>query len=351
MYAVGSAASKPERVYYSGLGDGSSWGANDWFDVPSQSTNEAGSTGDNITALAVDQDRLIIFKHDSIWSYDTYQLREITNSHGCVGKRAFANGENGIYFADNDGVYMLSGNTVMKMSDKIDTTWGEIPSSLIDNVCMKYFQGRLYVGCGQSGSTYNDMILVNYTHLPRDEEGQTPWTRWVGTADDPMCPTVIDVYYESPTTAPALYYGCANAQSILIQFDTGTTDYDFSAGTATAAIESNYYTKVFNIPAFYRKQFITHKVQSAADSKITVDTIVDFGMTSFSYDYAMTVDGDVYGTGVYGAAVYGGQDALIGSNSVSLKGKFVQFSITNNKASEPFTLYRIQQIYKPVQLR
>lgn len=349
MYSVGG-SSAPERVYYSGLGDGDSWGANDWFDVPSQSATEAGRTGDPITALVVFQERLIIFKNRSIWYYDTHQLREITDKHGCVNKRAVTATGDFLYFADNDGVYRLSGNYIDKASKKIQATWDVIPAGRMVEVAMTYFDDKLFVATSAAGGANNNIVLVNWLRLPPDEEGQTPWSYWEGTAADPIAVKDWAVYEATTTTLPILVYGCAHAQSVTLQLDTGTADYDFSVGTSTAAIASYYKTKSFYLSARYKRLFAVYKTQSAA-SYLSVGYDVDFGNRTGTFNFDMKQAGDVYGTGKYGTAIYGGQTAIIARGSVSERGKYIQYTFQNNNASQPWTLYQIKQLFKPIRIR
>ena len=351
LYASG-ATSLPERVYFSALGDGDDYSANDYFDVPSQSSTQTGKSGDPITALAVFQDRLFIFKNRSIWYYDTDTLRELTNKHGCVGTRAVTVAENYLYFADNDGVYRISGNFVEKVSKKIQTTWDAIPAARIPETVLEYFGNKLYVATAAAAATTNNIVLVNYLTLLQDEEGQTPWTYWEGTSADPISVSAFVVYEASVTTLPILVYSCAIAQSVTLQLGSGTGDYDFSKGSANQdiAISSYYKTKVFYLSARYKRLYATYKAQSNS-SYLKVGYDIDFGLSSGEFNFEMKQSGVVYGTGVYGTAVYGGETAIIAKDSVSGRGKYIQYRIENNVVDQPYTFYQIKQLYKPIKIR
>jgi hypothetical protein len=211
---------------------------------------------------------------------------------------------------------------------------------------MNYFQGKLFVGIAGAGATYNNAILVNYLQLPVDEEAQFPWTLWTG-----LNPSDFAIYQDSGTALPILTMGSAHAQSVALQLETGNSDYDYSAATQTVAINSYYNTKVFSLPGQYRRQYLTYKTQSTT-SYLRTDTYVDFQNTSFSEDLAMQITGaGVYGTGVYGTATYGGQNAIIAKTNVALRGKFIQFKFSNAVAAQPWTVYRLQQVYNPIPLR
>lgn len=350
LYATGG-TSVPERVFYSALGDGDSWGANDWFQVPSESTNEAARAGDPITALAVYQDRLIIFKNRSIWAYDTHQLRQITDKHGCVGKRAVCTSDNALYFADNDGVYRLSGNYVEKVSKKIQGTWDAIPAGLVPSIAMTYSEGKVYVATGAAAASTNNIILINYTNLPVDDEGQQPWTYWSGDATDSLSASCFTIYEATTTTKPILCYGSAITQSTVIELGTGTADYKHAATAGqSVAIASHYMTKDYPLVARYKKLFAIYKSQSAT-SGLGILISIDFGQDSKTFSFDMKEPGDVYGTGVYGTVIYGGQSAIIAKGNVSKKGKFINYKFQNNAADQPWTLWELKQIFKLIQLR
>lgn len=351
MYTVGS-TSLPERVYFSALGDGGTFTVGDYFDVPSQSTTQLGTSGDPITVLAVWGDRLIIFKNRSIWAWDNTRLIQISNEHGCVGKRAFASTEYGLFFADNDGVYRLvGGNQIEKISRKIQGTWNVIPAARMPEICMAFFYGRLYVGTAAAGASTNNIILVNYLESPPDAEGQHPWSYWMGTSSNPLAAAQFAVYEASTTTLPILVFGAAHAQTCTIQIGTGDADYDYTAGTSTEDIASYYKTKIFNNFVWLKKLFATYK-SAGVSSLLTISVETDFGADGTAKNFEMSIPGSgVYGTMTYGTGTYGGTKSIIGSTMISLRGKFFQYTIQNNQASQPWTLYQIKQVFKKLRLR
>lgn len=403
MYQAGS-STVPERVYFSDIGDGDAWTSGNYFDVPSQAISTTGTTGDIITAMAVHQDRLIIFKSRSIYAWDGNSLIEITRNHGCVGKRAYCQVENHLYFADNDGIYALSGNFIDKVSKKIQATWDVIPAARKGEIVMKYFNGKVYIATAAAGSSTNNIVLVNYPNLPQDSEGQHPWSYWSSSdsVNSPLAISCFAVYTSSTTAAPILVGGLANAQSMCIQLESGNADVTHSTGLSDLSINSYWKSKVFTLPSRHRRQFITYMSQSVA-SNLNVITSFDFDavtslntyqmfstgaavysdkawVTSTAYAVNDTVVNSGTGyrclvahtsgtfatdlaagkwtslgvigtTGVYDVMKYGGLTTIIGKGQVSERGKFFQFQIFNNAASQPWTVYRLQETYSPITLR
>jgi len=352
LYATGS-ATHPERVWFSALGDGDSWGADDWFQVPSESTNEESRAGDPITAVEIFQDRLFVFKNRSVWYWTGSSLRELTASHGCVGPRAVAASNNHLYFADNDGMYRIVGTYVEKVSKKIQGTWDVIPAARIGSIAMIYDKEKIYVATAAAGGAQNNIILVNYIDFPIDNERQQPWSYWSGDADDDTDVLAVSQFasYEATSvTLPILCYGSAIIQSTVIQLNTGIGDYNHGTPGQTVAIEAYYKTKDYPLIARYRKLFAIYKSQSTA-SFLKVTANIDFGERSRVFNFAMQIGGDVYGTGVYGTAAYGGQNAVIAKGSVSNRGRYINYNIHNSSIDQPWTLWELKQIYKKIQLR
>lgn len=350
MFTAGS-TSLPERVYFSNIGDGDAWTSTDYFDVPSQAITTNGTSGDPVTCLAVHQDRLIIGKNRAIYAYDGNSLVEITRNHGITGKRAFCASENALYFADIDGIYRLSGNFVEKASKKIQATWNAIPAAQKSKIAMRYFNGKIYVATAASGAAQNNIVLVHYPQLPADEEGQQPWSYWAGDSTNVLALSCLTGYTSATTTAPILVGGMAVAQTYCMQLETGNADLTQSTGASDATITSYWKSKVFSLPSRHRRQFLTYAQQSTA-SILNCVTSFDFDARTVSSQYPMNVTGaNVYGTGVYETATYAGLNVIIGKKLISQRGKFFQFQLSNNSASQPWTVYQLQQVYSPLPLR
>lgn len=350
IFTAGS-STVPERVYFSDIGDGDAWTSTNYFDVPSQAITTTGTSGDPITALAVYQDRLIIFKNRSIYAWDTNQLVQISNNHGCVGKRAFCVAENQMFFADVDGIYRLSGNFIEKASKKIQGTWNSIQASLKGKIVMTYFMGKVYVATSSSAASTNDIVLVHYPQLPQDNEGQQPWTYWSGDSTNKLAISCLTTYTATTTTDPILVGGMAVAQTYCMQLEVGDADLTQSTGTSDATILSYWKSKIFSISARHRKQFLTYMAQGS-QSLLNCTVSFDFDKLTSSNSYQMAIaNSSTYGTGTYGTTVYAGLPAIIGKGTISNRGKFCQFILSNNQASQPWTVYQLKETYSPITLR
>jgi len=333
LYATGS-STNPERVYYSALGDGDNFSATDYFDVPSQSVTQSGKTGDPIMALTVLQNRLIIFKARSVWSYDTRALRQLSGAHGCVGKRAVAVSDYFAFFADNDGVYRLSGTSTIKVSKKIQPTWDVIPAARIPEIAMEVFKGKLYVATAAAGATTNDIILVNYLELPPDQDGQQAWSYWNGLNSD-LAAAAFTVYEASTTTIPILIFGHAGAQGATLQLGTGNADYEFTGPAQDESIDGYYKTKDFPISARFKRLFLALGT-TAATNNLNVSAVIDFETTRH------------FTAGMYHATA----TAVTKKGYINYSGKYINYKFaTSASSAQPFTIYEGKQEFKPIRLR
>lgn len=108
MFISGNTADRDSvrRVYYSAVGNYSTWPANNFFDV------DAGEGG-TVTALAIQGDSLIIFKQTSTWvlyyESDPFlgTLRKINNEIGATGQDSIVFYKNELYVISKRNVHRL----------------------------------------------------------------------------------------------------------------------------------------------------------------------------------------------------------------------------------------------------
>lgn len=94
------------RIYYSAVGNFTSWPVNNFFDV-------GPGDGDHVTAMAVQGDALVIFKRNSTWSLffeaDPFlgTLRKVNNEIGATGIHAVVTYQNEVYLISRRGIHRL----------------------------------------------------------------------------------------------------------------------------------------------------------------------------------------------------------------------------------------------------
>lgn len=127
------------RVFYSAVGNFTSWPAANNFDV---------SFGDGFpcTEFAILNDLLVIFKYNSVWTINTdsadptnWQLRSISNDLGCVGRGTVQEVDGFLYFLSARGVYRTDGVNFEELSHDIkDDLHAIIPISVSDTSLIEF---------------------------------------------------------------------------------------------------------------------------------------------------------------------------------------------------------------------
>lgn len=152
----------PRRVSFSDEGDATSWDLNNFFDVEDE-------RGESITGLQNGIDKLLIFKTNSIWSYDELNLIRSIDGIGAYSHKVVQKIGNLFYTFCPTGVYVTNGSTVKKISDPIekyirsfapqhDTTRGRV---VINTFAGKYDDKYyLYIGDITDPETLSDVVLI-----------------------------------------------------------------------------------------------------------------------------------------------------------------------------------------------
>lgn len=95
------------RLYFSALGDPSTWPASNFIDVPSP------YDGDEVVGLAILYGNLIVFKRNSIYIVQgtdptTFVVSKTNSAVGCVSTYSIASVDNLVYFVSDKGLYALN---------------------------------------------------------------------------------------------------------------------------------------------------------------------------------------------------------------------------------------------------
>ncbi len=121
LYVCG-VAGQPSVVFYNDISL-SPLDASAWNDLYSVSINE--DDGDIITGITLSQGRKIIFKKRGTYkllglTIDDFVVRNISNKYGCLDNKSIQEYKNsGIIFLSQDGLRILSGDTVELLSGRI----------------------------------------------------------------------------------------------------------------------------------------------------------------------------------------------------------------------------------------
>ena len=147
-------------VYFSDIGNPEAWNPYSSFDVNA-------NDGDQIRALAVLGDSLLIFKENSIWEVQVDQQNVISfkrlfaQSVGTTSARSLVNISNVLYFFDRNGVWAIFQKQPELISAKVQPFINAVQNPY-DVVGWAYKNKyHLYIGTVQvSGRTFPNVVLV-----------------------------------------------------------------------------------------------------------------------------------------------------------------------------------------------
>ena len=204
--------SKPDRVYYSNLGEPTSFPTGNWFHV----------NGETITQLYSFNGTLVIFTYNSIYVMDGWApedfdatKRKVIANYGCIAPDSVAAVDTRqgpqLFFVSRDGIRSFDGHQIRFAGERVQGHFDNITDSNIANM-VAITHGDLYRLAYQddtaTGAYNNREIIYNarkdiwYTH-----EGQSIscYAKWDGSADD-----------------GELYYGSDDATGGIYKMNTGT---------------------------------------------------------------------------------------------------------------------------------
>lgn len=165
LYAAGE-LNPQHRVYFSARGDGVTWAAADYFDVED-------GRGEPVTGFVVLNDRLGIFKSNSLFTYDEIELKKRLNYCGAynqqvirqIGGRVFTFSPNGIFETDLFSARQI-GDPVRDYWEGFLPEWDTLSGTVRGRIVTNTFAAaderyyRLFIGNTTSPKTSNGVVLV-----------------------------------------------------------------------------------------------------------------------------------------------------------------------------------------------
>jgi len=208
--------------------------------------------GSDITAVAVQDDFVTVFKDKSIWVVElvdaaddtSWILSKSPSNYGIVGPKAFTEINNALVFVGKlngriSGLHMLSGLTVIDTSDeklrttsiseKIEPTVFGYPSTLWDDIALAVYNTRIYAAVpASSSSSFLDGIMWFDVNRIGSKGQPGSWAPWTGDLK------VQNLVVHDGT----LYGGSSQSDGQVIEFNTGV--YTDASGKG---IDSYFWTK------------------------------------------------------------------------------------------------------------
>ena len=119
----GAGTSNPSRVYFSDPGAPETWTSTNYVDLDP-------GDGEVIQAAITWREYIFVFKESKFYVFTgestdadgnpVFNYRKIDTGAGLVAPRAVVAGDQGVYFANQDGIYITTGEAPTKISEKLD---------------------------------------------------------------------------------------------------------------------------------------------------------------------------------------------------------------------------------------
>ena len=307
---------------------------------------------ENVTGMWVygssNNSRLIIFTANSIHSctFDPtisttiggrgiFRFDTISAKHGCISPHSIQectseDGQLVLVWADNDGLKGLFGDTVLKLTDKIQPDWDNLNFSVLDESSgIHYKQKRWYMLFCASGTatTHNRVIVYDLRN-------------WVvsGIFDWAISGAGIIRVDGEDLLIGSDYSGYWH------QYDSGSTD-------GGAAISAYFETKSYDgeMP-WNEKGFqsigVHHSYLGAYDLDITMK--YDYGNKTYGTTYTATQVGVPLGSFVLGVDILSGTGGLvIFAKRLRGRGRNALVRIANADTLGAFQIYQVGFLYEP----
>jgi hypothetical protein len=140
-----SSTNYPSRVYYSDDPVAETIG---WTNLLTKFISAGFDNGDEITGMAECLDKLLIFKHRSVWKYDESTLKEFSD-RGCDSYRSIVKIGDVLHWFNRDGFWRWSGSTPELISERVKDFIDNIPAANLPNVVASIhnsFEYRAFLG-------------------------------------------------------------------------------------------------------------------------------------------------------------------------------------------------------------
>lgn len=152
----------PRRVSFSGRGDGTSWTtASDFFDVEDQ-------RGEYITGFRVLNDRLGIFKTNSLFTYDEIELKQRLANVGAYSNKVIQEIGGILYTFCPEGIFATNLSSARQIGEPVKQYWKNffpLYDSVTQRVVTNTFSGKfenhylLYIFDITDPTSTNDVVL------------------------------------------------------------------------------------------------------------------------------------------------------------------------------------------------
>lgn len=166
------------RLYYSAIGDQTTWGGSAYVDVPSP------YDGDEITGLAVLYGNLIVFKRHSIYiiqgdAPENWVISKTNSAVGCVSQYSVVGVDNLVYFVSDKGLYAMNLSNSKQICYKVEPRYNYAVTNQLSGALTKNrifaahyrFRNEIWMAVDSSATgqdQHNQLEVHNYNVVDKN---------------------------------------------------------------------------------------------------------------------------------------------------------------------------------------
>lgn len=328
-FFIGNTASNPSRIQWSILGN-----PEDWAGTGSGSQDVSKNDGDTLVGAGqIGVDTALLLKQNSIHQMivrnPPFPVFPLFKNIGAVSKRGIVQAEGLLYFITPEPrMKATDGTSIIDFPTYLDTTWDSLSKSRL-----KYIQGLYYPKLRQiwwfctngSASTNNYCIVWDLE--------RKAWLRH---------PTGYKMNCACIAQDRVAYGGAYDGK--IYRLD-NTAAFSDASETSPGAIDGYLQSGWLDLESMINsKSFPYVELNFATQNTGTFDFSYgfDFSSNRKTESISMVGPGAKYGSAIYGVDVYGGQSDRSKIIIMKGNGKFFQYRIRHNSASEGFGFNRME---------
>jgi hypothetical protein len=337
---VAGVAGFPHRVYWSAIGDPTSWPALNFVDIhpPRGDAITALAPAPNLGAQFEGSDGILVYTSRSVHRiYDDTDNATgaivgggnslIDGANGCVNQRTLVLINGRVWGVAKDGIYSTDGHHPLLLeSGRLGRFFeNQANQAQRDKMCAVAWHGSYLLSLTRAGEGTNGLVLEVYTALPRmSGDSQHPimamdipvaaWAAYPATTGDVL-------YFADSSTSPS------DNRTYVRRYGQGGWDTDSLSTQLPITADAQTGATTFGIP--HPKH--VRRIQLAGRGNVTIGVQADFetgaGETQ-SFELTGT-DGGVWGVGVWGTGVWGGaEDTGDATRWYIKRGRFFSLHLT-----------------------
>ncbi len=313
------------RIVWSNIKDDLTWLATSFIDISKDD-------GQQIVALQVLSDRLVVFKERSIYnvlftgdSDIPFTVEKSDSNVGTIAQHSVQEVENGLVFMSYDGFYYFDAHNSYKISLQIQTTLLGYNSTRFNQArsMIQKNKNRYFCSLPSNGQTQNDVVVVWDWQL-------NAFSLYAGISAAAMTTVYNSAIDER------IYF--ADYSGYTYRMDQGSDDYPLGVQTA---INSYYYTNWKHYDDITDQKGIPNIVVYYQTNNAVMTLVYSYDFESadtYTQTFSTATSTAVYGSAIYGVDVYAGIGGGQQRRDLDGRGRVIRLGFKNSTMGETFQI-------------